>query len=351
MQDLRSALLNVFTLPRMARSLSFLMRGRAAIFMLHRFRDPERRIDGDDPEALRRALAFLRRERFQLLSLEEVFRGLAGEGPPLERAVAFTLDDGTIDQATTAAPIFAEFDCPATIFLTTGYLDGTLWLWWDQIEHVFESTDRWELRPTLGGEELSYRWEHAADRARAIEDFTERCKRVPDAEKLQAIARLAAEAGVELPAAAPPRYAPMTWDDARAWEARGISFGAHTVSHPILTRTDDAQSEREIRGSWERLGQELRRPVPIFCPPNGLLGDYGPREFATMRRLGLRGAVLASPPAYADAAAFARSDDARFLVPRMDFTGDLAYLARTVSGARRIREFLPRRRPAAAVIG
>ncbi|HSN99588.1 MAG TPA: polysaccharide deacetylase family protein [Candidatus Nanopelagicales bacterium] len=346
MSDIKGALLGLLTLPGMTRSLSFLMRDRAAIFMLHRFSDPERGIRGEDePEALRQALAFLRRERFQLLSLEEVFRRLGGEGPPLERAVAFTLDDGTIDQALVAAPIFAEFDCPATTFVVTGYLDGKLWLWWDKIEHVFEATDRRALRVTLGGEEIGYQWEDAAGRARAITDFTERCKRVADGEKHAAIERLAAEAGVELPALPPLRYAPMSWDDLRACEARGMSFGPHTVTHPILARTEDAQSEQEIQGSWERLSAEARRPVPIFCPPNGLVHDYGAREMVTLERLGLRGAVLASPPRYADAASFRSSPEARFRVPRVDFTDDLAYLARTVSGARRLREIVPRRSP------
>jgi peptidoglycan/xylan/chitin deacetylase (PgdA/CDA1 family) len=348
MPPVRSPLLNLLTLPGMTRPLSFLTRGRASIFMLHRFSDAERGVLGDDPQALRRALAFLRRERFRLLSLEEVFAGLSGEGPPLERAVAFTLDDGTLDQATVAAPVFAEFDCPATTFVVTGFLDGRLWLWWHQIEFLFESTAQRELCVTLAGRELSYRWENPAGRARAISCFTERCKRVPDAEKHAAISRLAAAAGVELPATPPPRYAPMSWDQLRACEARGMSFGAHTDTHPILSRTDDAQSAREINTSWERLRAEARRPVPIFCPPNGLEGDYGAREIATLRGLGFKGAVLAAPPRYADTASFQRSPEEAFAVPRVDFSDDLAYLARTVSGVRRIRELVPIRRGAAA---
>jgi peptidoglycan/xylan/chitin deacetylase (PgdA/CDA1 family) len=39
-----------------------------------------------------------------------------------ERAIALTFDDGFVSLATTAAPILAELDAPATLFLTTGYV-------------------------------------------------------------------------------------------------------------------------------------------------------------------------------------------------------------------------------------
>ena len=37
----------------------------------------------------------------------------------------------------------------------------------------------------------------------------------------------------------PDRSLPMTWDDARSLAKEGVRFGAHTRSHPILTRLDD----------------------------------------------------------------------------------------------------------------
>ena len=69
-------------------------RGVATVFMLHRFRDDERGVQGTDPAGLCKGLESLRRRRYEFLGLEEVYRRLAGEGPPLRRAVAFTIDDG-----------------------------------------------------------------------------------------------------------------------------------------------------------------------------------------------------------------------------------------------------------------
>src|SRR4030095_7304130 len=117
--------------------------------------------------------------------------------------VAFTLDDGYEDQATVGAPIFAEYDCPVTTFVTTGFLDRELWFWWDRIEYVCRHTKRPRVTVRLGSSPVSYRWEKAGERLRAQLDFIERCKEVPDAEKHAGMQALAADAEVELTQHAP----------------------------------------------------------------------------------------------------------------------------------------------------
>ncbi|XYI03615.1 polysaccharide deacetylase family protein [Sorangium sp. So ce1128] len=341
MPSIVQRLSDLLAVPWATRPFAPMMRGRASILVLHRLADPDRGIVGLEPRVLRRALEFLRRERYPVVSLERIFRGLAGEEPPLDRAVAFTLDDGTIDQADVAAPIFAEFDCPATIFVVTDFLDGKAWCWWHRVEYVFESTRRLQFSVRLGGDHLAYRLDEAGARPRLARDFMERCKRVSEAEKLQSIERLAAAAEVEFPARPPARYAPMSWDALRAWEARGITFGPHSLTHPVLSRTDDAQSEREIAGSWARLSAEASRPVPIFCYPNGHTGrDFGAREASTLRRLGFRGAVTNWPHDWVSAEDFRSSPDAPFAVPRIDFGADHRGFVHSVSGVWRTKHMV-----------
>lgn len=344
MSNIVKWLSNLLAEPWATRPFARLMRGHATIIVLHRLADPDRGITGVDPRDLRRALELLRRERYPVVSLERVFRGLSGEALPLDRGVAFTLDDGTIDQATIAAPIFAELDCPATIFVVTGYLDGQTWCWWHRVEYIFETTRRPELNIAVGNVHVAYRLDDPRGRARIARDFMERCKRIREADKLRAIDQLAAVADVEVPRRPPARYAPMSWDDVRACEARGITFGPHTVTHPVLSRTDDAQSEHEITASWARLQREARRPVPIFCYPNGHRDtDFGPREAATLRRLGFRGALTNAPSGFATVAEFKSSPDAPFAVPRVDFGQDHRSCIRSVSGVVRTRQIIGER--------
>ena len=336
---MKRLLLRSLRLPGVARALSTLLRDHAVIFMMHRVRQPDLGVEGHDLEDLRRLLAHLRQHRYALVSLEDVFRSLAGEGPPLRGSVAFTLDDGYVDQVELAGPVFAEFDCPATTFVTTGFLDGSLWLWWDRIDHVFRNTPRAALSIDLGGEAVALSWQGAAERDRARDAFTERCKLLPDAAKHLAIERLASAAEVALPERPPVACAPMTWDQLRRWEQRGMSFGPHTVTHPILSRTDAAQSKREIVESWTRLRTEAAHPTPIFCYPNGQWSDFGEREIATLRELGLRGAVVGAP-GYASARALAKGPSAPFEVLRFSLPDNALDLVQLVSGFERLKELV-----------
>ena len=86
-----------------------LLRGRGVIFMLHRIRNKDLGVEGQDPEALRAGLAYLRARGYELVALEDLMRRLAADAPPVRGAIAFTIDDGYFDHASVGAPIFAEF--------------------------------------------------------------------------------------------------------------------------------------------------------------------------------------------------------------------------------------------------
>jgi peptidoglycan/xylan/chitin deacetylase (PgdA/CDA1 family) len=318
-----------------------LMRSRATILMLHRFRASELGVEGHDPQTLRRALEALRRERFEILPLTTLFEDLTAGRRHKRPAVAFTIDDGYLDHATVAAPIFAEFDCPVTTFVTTGFLDAQLWFWWDRIEYVFESTKVDSLSVDVGGHAVRYAWRNDTDRLIAQNQFTTLCKELMDSDKNHAIERLALASRVDIPALPPLRYAPMTWSDLRRCERMTMSFGAHTVTHPVLSRTSDAQARFELAESWRRLRMEATNPVPVWCYPNGQAGDFGEREMAILRELGFIGAVTGMT-GYADAAAIRADEIERFRVRRFPYPDSLDELLLLAGGAERLKQIVRR---------
>ena len=72
----------------------------------------------------------------------------------LTRVVAFTVDDGYADFATLAAEVFLAYDCPVTTFVTTGFLDGQVWMWWDQVEYCLTNAGRCGVVVEIGGDVL-----------------------------------------------------------------------------------------------------------------------------------------------------------------------------------------------------
>lgn len=336
MSTLKQIALHVVTGRRMSGLFRPLMRHRCVIFMLHRFRAPELGVsEGHDPAGLRRSLEVLRKRKYNLVSVGQIFDLLAAGEPLPSWSVAFTLDDGYLEQAQVAGPVFAAYDCPATVFVATGFLDGRIWFWWDQVKYLFSHTSRAELRVELDGVTSHVSWSDMDGRSRAEAEFVARCKVVPDEAKHAAIAALSIAAEVDLPARPPEGYRPMSWEDLRAAEQRGMTFGPHTVTHPILSRTGDAASTREIEESWRRLAAEATRTVKVFCYPNGGWEDFGRREVATLERLGFLGGVVGEP-GFADGhtAAGVRG---LFGVPRFPYPDDLAHVVQYAAGIERLK--------------
>jgi len=303
-----------------------LTRGRCIVFTLHRFEDPAHGIAGHPEQILRSQLELLRRERCLVLGLMELIEGLR-DGSLRERsAIAFTVDDGYGDFARVGSRIFAAFDCPVTVFPPTAFIDGAEWLWWDRIEAAILSTDRRALAIEINDAALKYELGSVSDRMRISLDLTTRLKRVPNAVRLSVIEQILAACGSSLAAAPPLRYAPMSWHDVRRLGASGVTFGPHTVTHPILPMTGDEQAAFELETSWRRVKESTPNAIPIFSYPNG---DYSSREQSILARMNLAAAVC-SEPRYLDVKESAA--EYRFAVPRFPHYDDQPHFVKIING-------------------
>jgi peptidoglycan/xylan/chitin deacetylase (PgdA/CDA1 family) len=309
-----------------------LIRDRAPFVMLHRFAEPEHGLFGHDRELFRRALERLRRDGYAMLTVTEaVHRLTEGQGFP-RRSVVFTMDDGYRGALEQSADLVQAYDCPLTVFVTTGFIDGNCWLWWDQIEYVCLGSGRTLI--DVGWNDSIVRLD-LRDRRTTINTLLqtcEWCKTLPDQDKWRFIRSLADAAEVEIPARAPAQYAPLTWSEMRALEGKGITFGPHTVTHPILPKVDDRQAVWEIAESCARVRGELARPVEVFAYPNGAYGD---REIDVLARVGMLGAVT-TRSAYASSAQAAAASASRFEIPRFGYPETPEALMLIASGFRGI---------------
>ena len=337
-RDIKYAVLRAITASGVANLFRPLTRGAAVVFMLHRFSGPGHGGTGHDPRAVRALLEHLRRSKHQLVDVGTLFASLRGEGPPLRHAVAFTIDDGYSEHASIAAPLFAAFDCPVTTFVTTGFLDGALWFWWDKIQYVFAQSARTSVRVTVNDDTLQYALGDAHGRRAAAENLTFRGKALSDEARAELIRTVAATAEVELPDRAPTSYEPMTWDELRRCERGGMTFGPHTVTHPFLGRISDDSARYEIIHSWKRLQAEANNPVPVFAYPNGLPGDFGTREFGILTDAGLVGAVT-GVEGFVTKERY-RAPNGAFLTPRFPMPDSLPYLIQQVNGLERFKLML-----------
>jgi peptidoglycan/xylan/chitin deacetylase (PgdA/CDA1 family) len=224
-------------------------------------------------------------EHYVVLPLEDlVERQRRGRVP--RRAVAVTFDDGYHDTLTHAAPILARHGLPATVFLATGYISGSEMPWYDRLAHALKTSpkDAADLgigrRLPLGG---------PAERLEALEAALQHMKGLPDADRRRALDRLVDE--LDPPAADAHKRLMLTWDEAQALLGLGFSIGAHTVTHPILSRLDPEAMWAEIDGSRAAIERNLGIRVRAFAYPNGGADDYDARALAAVERAGFTCAV------------------------------------------------------------
>jgi peptidoglycan/xylan/chitin deacetylase (PgdA/CDA1 family) len=305
------------------------------ILTLHRFEPVESETNMLSVHALRSELEYLRKQNYALVSLASIVDGLTKQRLPPPNAVAFTVDDGYADFRDLAAPVFAAFDCPVTVFATTGPIDRTMWFWWDRIEYAFDTSRARRLEMKVGDEIVSYRWKTRAEARAAGVDFTERMKCVTAQERLDGVDRVCAALDVDTSGPRPPAYETMTWEDFRRLSSTGlVDVGPHTVTHPILSRLAADQIAWEIRESWRRLRAECPNAVPIFCYPNGTPADYTPETMSAVRRAGLTAAVTTTP---GHIGRLSSDPDERYRLPRFPGPIDVAHLAQVVNGVERTK--------------
>lgn len=301
-----------------------------SVFTLHRFAVPDLGVPGHDPAEVADTLAQLRRHRIPILKLQEVVDAVhVGRSLP-RRAAVFTVDDGYFDFAEFGAPIFASFDCPVTVFLVTGFLDGTCWLWWDKIRYIMTNgSPRVAACLSSSGGRVT----GAEDRIAWSAGVSAAMTRIPHAEIAGLTSFLAEQGEVVLPERPPEASRPMTWDAVRALQGGLVAFGPHTITHPILPNTETSVAAHEIHGSWNRLREMLTDPLPVFSYPNG---DHGPREVGLVRAAGLVDAV-STVPTYLKADKGPQDPEVAFRIPRFPYPDQTEGLVLTVSGFRRIQ--------------
>jgi peptidoglycan/xylan/chitin deacetylase (PgdA/CDA1 family) len=301
------------------------------VLMMHRFAMPDLGVQGHDPVVLVQHLEYLRRRGYALLSMTDLLDHLDGDVPLKNKAVVFTIDDGYADFGEVAAPIFVRYDCPVTVFLVTDFVAGRLWNWFDRISWAFAHSTRREVTIEIAGERLQLRWTTPAERERSSDEIVRRLKGVVDVVKEELIGTVSRVLEVEIPERAPNEYRAMNWNEVRALSGRGVTFGPHTVTHPILSQVDDGRAEREISESWRAVREATEAAVPVFCYPNGGPGDFSSREKEYVARAGMK-AALTTLPGCVEGNRLTMTPSDRFSLPRFPYFDDKQRFVQNATG-------------------
>jgi peptidoglycan/xylan/chitin deacetylase (PgdA/CDA1 family) len=204
---------------------------------------------------------------YRILTVEEVATRLQ-EGRVPRNALAITFDDGYRDNLTHAAPILKRLGLPATVFLVTGHIDTPRSLWFDDLAAAFKSATARRVALEDG---RSFPLGTVDERLAALGAALAHLKRLPDGARAGSADGLMAALRANPDR---PKRLMLSWAEVDALRGLGFSIGAHTVTHPILSRLALDRAWDEIYGSRTAIENALGHPVRAFAYPNGGPADY-----------------------------------------------------------------------------
>lgn len=268
---------------------------------------------------------------YNVVSATDMAAAQAGGKKLPPRAVAITFDDGYESNYQLAFPVLKRFGIPATIFLTTGYLDGEILPWFVRLEMALSRTARPEVK--LGSRNLpltSPEQKFAAYQFLCGEfKIRSQIEGLAFIDRLEQQLEITTKPGTVLP----PPLRPMTWDMAREMQENGlVELGGHTHTHPVLGRCETTVAAREIEQCRQRMVAELGRQPVTFAYPNGGIGDFDATTKAQLRASGFTSSFTMLP-------GFIHEEDDVMSMPRYGTPESPLLLESMVSGCmERMRE-------------
>lgn len=245
---------------------------------------------------LRRHLLYLRRH-YRILhvgaALEELYmvRKEKQRSASIRTPLVLTFDDGYRDNYTHGFALAQELEVPFTIYLIPGYIESGAYFWWGEGQRLVRRAQVDEITFEGHTYHLHQPGERTAlgrlidTRLRYAHSIAEREQFLSSVREMLAVPTSVLEE--EIPSL------PLSWQQVQEMETSGrVSFGAHTVSHPILAYlSDPTEVQQEIASCRTMLEQRLGHPVRSFAYPVGQRQHISESVVEAVRQAGYDWAV------------------------------------------------------------
>lgn len=312
--------LNTLYYSRLYRFLERDWQGVGAIFTLHHVSRPgasaafaPNRILDVTTDFLDDTLTLVREAGYDIVSLDEVRRRLR-ERDFSRRFVAFTLDDGYLDNYKLAWPIFRRHNAPFTIYVATAFPDGNALLWWEILERVIAGQP--EISATIDGRHQTWPTGDTTEKYAAWDAIYQQLRHMPEIEQRRTVADLAEACGIDTRQHCIEQS--MSWDIIRELASDDlVTIGAHTVNHYALAKLSEAELIDEVTRSRALIEEHTGVRPLHFSYPYGDPSSAAAREFRLIESLGFHTATTTRK-----AMLYPEHADHLTALPRISLNGD-----------------------------
>ncbi|MDO9235274.1 MAG: polysaccharide deacetylase family protein [Aquabacterium sp.] len=229
--------------PALALQRMRLPAGAVTVYMYHDIGDD--RDDVDAWQVVRRS-DFLRqieavRRHHDIVSMDDAMASLSAPPSPRPKAV-LTFDDGNRGNIEHLQPLVVSEAIPVTLYMATGHIDSGQSYWFDRVVNHLQSDRPLHLDlQAFGLGKHTFNETHGAANWARIQAVLAAIKSQPAAQ-CDALAQHIAE---QIPLSQPPVLCPLKPHEVlELAQTPGITLGAHTEGHEVLTLLDlDAARE------------------------------------------------------------------------------------------------------------
>jgi len=227
-------------------------------------------------------LKFLKRY-FCIVPLDVMVKTLKEKKIFEKPTIALTADDGYKDNYDLLFPVLKENGVSATIFLVTGFVGTDQKIWFEKLLNLIthSKVEKIIFEELYPAEEFKLNSWFGKQRAyiRFKQKLKDLSPKIRD-EYIDKISRLLGDPPVDFGATM------LSWGQVREMAGAGITFGAHTVRHPILSKIPVKEAKEEIALSKEKIEKELGSKTCHFSYPNGREEDFNLELAQYCRQIG-----------------------------------------------------------------
>jgi len=247
-------------------------------------------------DSFERQLKFIK-EKYNVITLKQAVAGITNGNKLPGNPAVVTFDDGYKNNLTLALPILQKYGVPATIFLTAGYIGSKEILPLDEVYLVITHSKNRNLITIseIGLGPLLFDSEEAIlksyyETVRVLKRF-----RTKDQNKYLALLKEILESDYEKSDIV-EEFRILSREEIHKLAETGlVEFGAHTVSHEILTNISLKEAENEIFRSKKIIGEYLADDITLFAYPNGTEADYNGEHIGCLKKNGFICSVTTVP--------------------------------------------------------